>query len=536
MQFKLSSLLEDIRAYRNIWVLILLAVAALAFPLVITILNAAPKKAITQFERIDSFTSQIELQPSGQAFVQEQFVYNAKVHPKKVFVRSLTRNHPFGDYFLYDRGIRFSQVTRNATPESFTTHQTNEYVSLRLERKAPSISGEQPYQISYVIHQAASQIGEIETVRLSPTDRTFGVPIDASSVTVMSPVAPLRARCYVGTVPGKEVYPCRTDSTGGTLTRFQAIRWLESEEGLFIELDYPRGTFASPLSVRPAPRIPAWILIIGVHLLFMTGLWFFLGRDDRGRGVVIPSEEVLNDIKPYEAGALLAQGPSYASFVGMILDLVERGAVKLNRQEGGGYLMFNIERVRGTHRLDAIEVPVLQRLFQYPFPSSEGSKDEMEYVRLGKHSEETRLAYRLFEKKVHERLVSRGWYSSNVSVIQLLSACILVGWTVGLYLVLEGRLNDPGLQLMQLQIFLLLPFVYFMPHLTKAGALAREQVKGLAWYIRVAEKDRLTFHENPQQLHLKPGTHLAYAVALGIYKDWERHFLAGYEKTESSKH
>ncbi len=105
---------------------------------------------------------------------------------------------------------------------------------------------------------------------------------------------------------------------------------------------------------------------------------------------------------------------------------------------------------------------------------------------------------------------------------------MLVGWTASLYILLQGRVNDPHLHLMFIQIPLLLPLIYLLPHLTKAGAVAREQVQGLAWYIRVAEKARLTFHENPEQLIMKPGKLLAYSVAMNIQKDWKKQFLVGY--------
>ena len=372
-----------------------------------------------------------------------------------------------------------------------------------------------------------------ESVRLRVTDTPRTVAIDTVRVDIHGPVVPASARCYIGAGEGRQTYPCRSETRNLTTT-FTNIRWIDPGEDLFIELDYPVGTFSAPFVRQSTPRIPVWLLIVLTHAAFAGLLWFVHGRDDRGRGTIVPSEEALDDIKPYEAGALLAQGPTYAGFVGMLLDLVERGAVTLARLEGDGYLTFSLERGNRNVALNPLETIVLNRLFQYPFPS-DSSTEEAGVASIGRESLQAKLAYGIFSKLVHEQLIARGWYSRKVNVVHLSSAGILVGWTAGLYLLLEGLVNDPWLHLMFLQIPMFLPIIYVLPHLTTAGALAREHVRGLAWYLRVAEKDRLAFHENPQQLHLKPGKQLAYAVAMKIDTHWERHFSAGYEKVKKTR-
>lgn len=279
------------------------------------------------------------------------------------------------------------------------------------------------------------------------------------------------------------------------------------------------------LSRSPAP---AWLTIILLHLFLASLIWFFFGRDARGRQTIVPDETLIKDIHVYEAGALLAQSPTYGAFIGMILDLGLRGVIALTRVDAGGYVTFSVKRLPGQHIMDSVETNVLKRLFRYS-TSVDESEEEAANVILDRHLTEVLLAYQRFNQLVPKQFIQRGWYLHNVRIVQYAYMAAVLIWTVGLYIFLQDRINDPHLSYIYSLLLLLIPFAAIMPRLTKAGALMRERVQGLAWYLRVADKARLQFEENPQGVVLKPGTALAYAVALGIDTDWERLVLTGYE-------
>ncbi len=538
MPFTFASLKEQIELQPTNWILGSIVVFAIAFPFGLMILQThqSAQQSVSEAngERITNYTANIELDRSGQAVVQETLVYDYADHERSSFSRSLNKRLQTDTYTLQDRGIGFfTQSTRNGLLEPQTAFQTNSATTLKLGSADQRVTGKQTYKLGYQLGHAVTQGDGVETVRLSPTDVTLPVPIDATSVLFNGPMQPLRIDCAVKNTKTGETSPCHIYPTNTQAIRFEATRWLEPGEGMFLELDYPIGTFRSVVPLAQNPRIPLWAIIVLAHLIVAAIIVFLFGRDARGRGVVIPSEETLDDIKPYEAGALLAQWPNYASFVGMILDLVERNVIRFERFEGGEYLLFHIERVPGNHRLDAVEQAVLHRFFQYEF--GDASSGEMESASFGNYSSEAKRAYSLYEKLTNKRLVSRGWYASNIWFTYLFTALIITGWTAGLYLFLKGRVNDPHLDYLQIQLVLLIPFIYFLPRLTKAGALAREKIKGLAWYIRVAEKDRIAYHEGPQSLFTRPGKLLAYAVALKLEKDWMKQFMVGYQKRRASK-
>ncbi|MBP7134383.1 DUF2207 domain-containing protein [Patescibacteria group bacterium] len=533
MDYSLEGLKEKVNANPAVATFLILLLLSCAFPLVI-IFTQDTTDPLFVGERITSYKATVELDQRGQALVQEDLVYEYKDRAKAGFTRVLPRTVSLKKYTSTGRGLGFQYPTRNGSPEPIATTQSGAYITAKIGDKNQRLTGTQTYHLGYQINKFVIRTESADVVRWSPTDTTFGVPVDMTSGTIKSPVAPVRAKCVVGKTASEESYPCEI-ATIGTVSRFYALRWIEPGEGLFLELEYPRGTFAAPLLVPPTQGFPAWILIVLIHTIIVAWIWFFFGRDEKGRGTIVPNEELLEEVSAYEAGALLSQRPTYASFVGMLLDLAERRAIKFSRLEIQGILQFDIERDHGQYSLDPVEKAVLKRLFQYT-TSDDPADGECEIVTFGHYNEATKLAYAVFEKLVYERLQTRGWYTHNIIVIQVIGASFLVGWTYFLSIFLQRWIVDPSLPLINIQSILLLPFIYFMPRLTHAGALMREKVQGLAWHIRVAEKARLTFHEGPLKLFKKPGTLVAYAVAMGIQKNWETQFMRGYQEVKEDRH
>lgn len=273
-------------------------------------------------------------------------------------------------------------------------------------------------------------------------------------------------------------------------------------------------------------RVPDWLWLVIANVSVASFFWLVLGRDRRGRGVIIPNEELIHEIKPYEAGALLAQGATYGAFLSLILDLERRQIVRLERTDVNNYVFFKVERQKSSLPMDEVEQKVLKRLMRYVF--SEPGDEEAGSATLAKWSSECQLAFRLFETLVNKRLVKRGWFTFNPLHLYVLSGTFLFAWTYGLFALLESRGTDPQHLWIFVQIALIAPILYFMPRLSKEGALARERVRGLARYIQVAEKDRLGFHDAPKWVGEKKHELLPYSVALDINKEWRSFYLSGF--------
>ncbi len=479
-------------------------------------------------ERVTRLTVDLNLTQQGQGRIQEEVRYDFGSHTRPGLTFTLPFWQNLGGYFPYIRAPHAFVVQRETITEPITMSHVGDALLVKTGADNNLVSGTQTYRLSYTWDHLVTQMpnGE-ERIRFALSAASFNTPIDATEFTLHSPVSPTSLTCNVLDAQGRTAGNCPVTSTG-TVSTMYSTRWLEKDQRLQIEAVYPRGTFTSVRPEGAPPLIHAWILIVLFHLIVAGAIWFFFGRDSKGRGVIIPSEELLANIKPYEAGALLAQWPTYASFIGLLLDLARRKVITFERLEAGGYLTHTVKRLPGAHVLDPVETRVLKRLFLYSTDSND-SKEEMSSASFDRHTSSARLAYNLFEELASEHLVARGWFPTNIRAVFVFSALILIGWTGALYLILSNYLQDPHLDWLFLQIPLLLPVIYILPRLTKAGALAREEVHGLARYIRVAEKARLAFSENPQEHTDEQNSLLPYAVAMGIQKDWTRYYLMGYE-------
>lgn len=273
-------------------------------------------------------------------------------------------------------------------------------------------------------------------------------------------------------------------------------------------------------------RIPDWLWLVAANVSVASFFWLILGRDRRGRGVIIPNEELLDEIKPYEAGALLAQGATFGSFIGLMLDLERRKIIRLTRMGGEECALFHAERISSSLPMDELEKAVLHRLMLST--GSKANEEESGSASLSRWSGQCKIAFRLFQTLVSKRLVKRGWFTFNPLHVYMLSGTILISWTYNLFILLEMGGTDPQHSWIFIQIALIAPILYSMPRLTKEGAVARERVKGLARYIEIAEKDRLSFHDAPKWVGEKKHELLPYSVALGINKEWKDYYLSGF--------
>ncbi len=267
----------------------------------------------------------------------------------------------------------------------------------------------------------------------------------------------------------------------------------------------------------------------------MAGIWFWFGRDARGREVIVPHSEAPKGLKPYEAGTLLADNADYGSFLALILDLAKRGFLLFERKTGSETFVYILERTQKTEGLDAVERAVLKRLFRYPTlpDAQEGvpertSNTEAIILLFAKRNEQVKLAFQRFVKEMDRSLIARGWHRWPMQKTRLWGAALVTLWFVILTIIFNPASGSWQMLLLAFFFFLFFACVWFLPQLTKEGALMQEAAAGFARYIEVAEKDRLAFHEHPKTAEGACGDLLPYAVAFGIHTEWTKLFFAAY--------
>lgn len=468
---------------------------------------------VSAAETIRAFDSTLTITRGDDAFVQERIVYDFDSTPRHGIYRNIPRYQCPGSVCV-SSGVEFFPPTRNGEQESYTRSTNGNAVQLRIGDPDAEIKGVHEYVVRYSVKHAVIEKEEGQLVSWNVTGDEWRVPIALSTYTIEGPVPPTSVRCFVG-IAGATEEACAV-STSGTRVTVMLNRGLYLYEGWTVDALYPKGTFAASIRPVPKPPIPYWVIMAGAIMLLWAGVWWFFGRDARGRGTIIPEYDPPKDLKPYEAEALIHDTPSAVGLTATILDFARRGLLTIETKEGFLSKGFRLQKTNvSAPDLDEAERAAYQILF-----------GEGEVFETGAFTRSSTRAmnFALWRNAVNARMKERGWYQFNADHARGIAIFLLAVMTVMIVAIGTRYVADELFFLSSLGFLGALPFAYAMPRMTKEGALLVEHLKGFKRYIKVAEKDRLAFHEAPEKTPERFSALLPFAIALGEQEAWAKIF------------
>ena len=351
------------------------------------------------------------------------------------------------------------------------------------------------------------------------------------------------AACYVGT-QGQDVGCELVESSDGAGSLFSTqASDLGPGENVTVAIGFAAGTFVVPEPPTPA----AWATLLPVILMILTGLTAIaaavarvrLGRDARGRGVIVPQYSVPKDFNLFVGGDLV--GRSATAVAAEFVSLAVRGNLRL-ADEGKKYSVRFVQ----ADGLDEQEQALLIALFgKFPVPGDVktlGTTDNALAARLKKVVGTTRA-----------HVNSRGWRARPrwVVPVALLLVMVALG-ALSLLLFVANLVASPVPSLAGMVILfpavsgIVIAALCAIPArpLTEAGAEKRDFVKGLKVYLDLAEADRFRMLQSPEgadrvdigdqrqvvKLYEKL---LPWAVLWGVEKQWASELAVRYEATDA---
>jgi uncharacterized membrane protein YgcG len=466
-----------------------------------------------QAEAIRAFDSALTITNGDDALIQERIIYDFGENLRHGIYRNIPRYQCPGSTCVQS-GVAFFPPARNGQREEYSESTQRTAVQQRIGDPVVEIQGVHEYTIRYSVRHAVVESPEGQLISWNVTGHDWEVPIELSTFTLEGPVMPTGVECFVG-VAGSKESSCVL-STSGTRVTATLSRPLAPNEGWTVDVRYPAGTFASALQVTPKPPIPYWLMAALCLTGLWAGIWWVLGRDARGRGTVIPEYDPPRELKPYEAEALLKADPTTVGITATILDFARQGWLTIEQKKqliGKGFAITKTD-VSPT-KLDPAEKLAYELLF------GEGPVFETGAL-TGSAARATLFAR--WRAAVQTRMVERGWYQFNAGHARGISIVMLFVMTIGVVLVGMRYVANEPFWLAALGAIGGFPFAYAMPRMTKEGAVLAEHLQGFKRYIRVAEKDRLAFHEAPEKTPERFSALLPYAVALGEQRAWTKVF------------
>jgi len=359
--------------------------------------------------------------------------------------------------------------------------------------------------------------------------------------------------CYQG-AEGSTT-PCMSSDSqatpGGSRVFNFSARNLAPFENLSFAIGFEPDTFAIPdWSVWAHPLGIVFVslsVLMGLLLLAALVLRLTLWRNQRGRGIVIAQYQAPDGMTPLLAGNLVRR--SNRATVAAILRLAVNGNLVI-RDVGTGKKRspgYEVE-ITSLEKLGDEDTLVLDATFGSPL--SVGSTINTSQPDYGRARRLSKLW-----KTTKSSAVAAGFRSEPQAALRRFGMILALAIGIAVFFT-GGAINVDGYGgVIDVLITYVGTFVVTVATiallrdvtpLTARGAQAREELRGLKLFIRLAEADRIAFLQSPRGAQrkvdvTKPGTiihlyeaALPYAVLFGMEKQWANELAALYERESRS--
>jgi uncharacterized membrane protein YgcG len=409
------------------------------------------------------------------------------------------------------------------------------------------LNGEQEFVFTYVLHDVTKDFGDHQELYWDTNgtgwQQGFGsvtarVHLDDSVKNSFTGAV----SCYQGTNNSKE--KCESETVGDTVT-FNSVGSLGGYENLTFNLSFMAGTFMG-YKTTITDLIPYIFIGLSIILLVaMSIIKYIFGRNNRGRGTVVPEY-----LPPKDTSVLLSaeifDKPNNSS-TAQIIDLAVRHKIKIEETEKDAFIgktkeysveLLNIDGLN-QDELSFVDVLFSGRQIGSKYTFSKGDYEmatKMRTIVNSSKNESIGQGYRLKQTS-----------KSVLQKVILLVISILTG--VAIYMGISKDNLIPvviGSFLFVIIAFLLTVFkLASMNPLTPKGRELFDYLKGLEMYIKLAEAERLKLLQSAEgaekrQINTDDGAEmiilyervLPYAVLFGQEKSWLKQLGAYYENTQ----
>lgn len=486
---------------------------------VLFILPLAPLSA--QVEQIDSFKTVLQVQEDASIIVTEEIVYDFGAQDRHGIFRTIPYKYSRSGN-TYNLRIKILSVTdENGKSYNYKTSKYSGYLEIKIGDADVWVTGENTYVIQYQVWRGINYFDTHDELYWNTSGNEWPVPIVFHEVEVELPEAALsglQAVCYTGAL-GEENQECSIMKTREGYY-FASDDSFAPYEGMSVVVGWSPGAIARPGLWQEIKWFVTdnWGLLFPIPvLIFMYWWWTRHGRDEFGRGTIIPLYEPPEGLNPAEVGTAVDGHPHMKDLSSTIIDLAQRGYIKIKYIEKKGLLGSKdyelIKLKPGDSLPNQYDREFLDALF--------GSKESVKvldlknkfYKRLPKLSKmlnETMVANKYFVRRPGE---TRAIYIGIG-----LAICVLAGF-IGV--ITESVANGIGIGICGIIVAL---SSIFMVKRTSEGSIIKEKILGFQDFLKVTEEDRLKFHNAPEKKPEMFEKYLAYAMVLGVEKQWAEQF------------
>lgn len=430
----------------------------------------------------------------------------------------------------YRLDLELESVTMDGEPAPYKVLSRSPQWHIRIGDPDAVVTGAHRYVIVYETSRAINFFKDHAELYWNVTGNGWNVPIENAVFSIVGPpeldANASQAACFIGAEGSQDQTACRIATQANT-AQFESRKTLDAKEGLTVVLSFPPGLIAEPTFKERVMQIVSdnWMLALPFIVFGIMFFWWWkYGKEPSGKGTVIPFYEPPRSLRPMEADGLAKQSVGNTAVTATILDLAQRGYLKLIYGEKAGLLgsskqAFSFQKLREAgEELRPFERTVFDGLFTGTAPSDlEVSLEDLKgsFYTFANRSKEEAMA----------SLTVRRYFVRSPAAVRagfIVGAVVIGG--LGFWLASSLDQGALGIGSVIVSAAIVAIFGFFMPAKTKEGAVALEEVEGFKWFLSVTEKDRMSFHNAPE---LKPETfhvYLPFAIVFGVENQWAKQF------------
>lgn len=494
-------------------------------------------------EAIDSFHADITIQPDGALLITETIRYDFDSANRHGIYRTITGNHANKASAWYlDRyiDIELLNVLRNGRTEQYRA-ESGEALNVRIGDPDVTISGQQTYEITYLVEGAMATFAGEDELYWNLTGNEWDVPMKSVVATVRGEGVRFdgRSACYVGVVGSNEA--CSVTVLGEFVTQFSASEVLPGEQ-----VTIAQGVAFSG-QLTPLERMRWWIILPFVYVFMVVVIAISLYRwrtAHKLHRAVVAQYEPYEDFRPMFTGVLFDGRLDSKDITAGLVTLAQEGFIHIKQTSRKVLFAFTVHDYEVTLRRSVSEVTtafqrqLLELLFMGQLGTDADSRSESDFyigktVQLSeikknqsKLKKNSKIIKKL-KKAIEQDLLTRAFFERPAKKLQ----SVLIGFVVLFVTILAiagglfGSLTD---QYKDAIVFL--SFALFGPAViavvlmhqrrTKKGYEARNHLEGFKDFLSTTEAERYKFHNAPAKSPEQFMQYLPYAIAFGVEKEW----------------
>ncbi len=534
-------------------------------------------------EAVANFGAEIIVNTDNSIDVTETIQYNSGPYTRHGIYRDINTKSS------QKRKMRIENVSvvdQNGVEQPFELIDSSYNVRVKIGDPDKTFNGERIYILKYHATRAIAQFDNFDEIYWNVTGNDWEIPIYKAQASVVFPEGAtyLQSSCYYGEEGSTNT--CALKNSGPVSFSFESPDKLYIGQGLTVAVGISKGVLmpygADDEKITFWDTYFPWVVssIIPILTFIICMLyWYKKGRDAKGTGVIIPQYDVIDGLSPMEVSGIVNQRVSSKEISAEIIYLATKGYIKIRELETSfiGLIKRKDYEFVKLKNPDPLENPfdkkLLNSLFnpnnlkadllslingaseKYAFltkvlnikklkevDEDKNDPNELKTVKLSELENEFYTKIKVIITAVLDALLNKGYYS-NLGRIKsggsgLIITAFMCLWCVGFFGPILGLLLFEDNFIAPIAAIIASFVIYavisrFFPAKTKKGIEAYEYLLGLKDYLKIAEKDRLLFHNAPEK---KPEIFeklLPYAMVLGVADIWAKEFEGIYQTPPS---